>query len=103
MGRPLDADGHEIVVEYPKMLADGYLAQNAEDEAAHTAAPVVEPDLESAHVAAQPEPDPEPVADPLDSVEVKMDHPDFAKPQTNDLYDLDNDDSKRKSKAAKKK
>ena len=51
----------------------------------------------------EPEPEPEPVADPLDSVEVKMDHPDFAKPQTNDLYDLDNDDSKRKSKAAKKK
>ena len=51
----------------------------------------------------EPEPEPEPVADPLDSVEVKMDNPDFAKPQTNEFYDLDTDTTKPKKTAHKKK
>jgi len=33
MGRPVDANGEEIVQEYPKMLSDGRIAQSAADEA----------------------------------------------------------------------
>lgn len=36
MGRPFDAAGNEVFQEYPKMLADGRIAQSAADEAGET-------------------------------------------------------------------
>ena len=105
MGRPVDAEGNEVFQEYPKALADGYVAQNAADEAAH-GAPVVAPEPEA---PAAPEPDPVPDAgpdpvspsgDPLDDVDVKMDNPAHIEPQSNELYDIDRDEKKPKKSAA---
>ena len=68
-----------VFIEYPKVLADGYVAQSAEDEATHLAA--IEP--------VKPAPPVTPAPDPLDEVSVEMDDPAF--------------DEKSKGKAAKKK
>lgn len=85
--------------EYPKVVeVDGIkvTVESAADEARWCAPPAPaapEPEAAASEQASAPG---------LEDVEVKMDSPAFAQPQTNELYDLDTDTTKTKKSAKKK-
>jgi hypothetical protein len=82
MGRPVDGDGNEVFVEYPKVLADGHVAHSAEEEAAWgkpLSNPVASDEVASIELD---EKFTEPAqANPLDDVTIEMDNPAFQPPK----------------------
>ena len=82
MGRPVDGEGNEVFVEYPKVLTDGHVVHSAEEEAAWgkpLTDPVVSDEVAEIELG---EKWTEPAqANPLDDVTIEMDNPAFQSPK----------------------